>query len=309
MPPGNDTSRLFPHRTVSANTVNVSISQVRYRVGLMGSCFTDVHDYMNCTSSKIHPHYRPDMLENAPGLHVNVSSLPTTEWDAYASLVLVAWFLLLSTMPIHVRRVIFAIRSKQPQVSKTLLAVMRWGLYAQDAGCWLLLGCMVTLRVKSSRVIDAFNHENELRILGPEAITIPKLNSEPIKMRADIGTGFSTICVAAALLLVVSWFERYRLRKETPAPSASRVRFYDPESQEAKSMSPWYTLAHTPVVRAREKTADAEIKISAPMPAKLPSPTNSCTILETPSPTLSDDKAPWNQSGTRRIVIAPPDVQ
>lgn len=80
----------------------------------------------------------------------------------------------------------------------------------------------------------------------------------PLGLRADPGTGFSCMTVAAILFLGMTWLERFRLYREEAAPDAQGD---DPEA--AVTTSAWRRLWRTPVSEPPKP-----MDISAPLPAR-----------------------------------------
>ena len=259
-PAAPNASAVPPKTVVAAEMSKASETNVRYRMGLLGSCFTNAQRDMFCTPSSMHPRHNTTWLETEPGVHWHTSSLPTT-WTAYPSLVLFSWFLVLATTPIVFRRLYLWVRPKTPRLRWTTLRLLWWALYVQDVGAWLLLACMISLRVHIARALDTFNTDNQGRALEGPAISELMDGAPPLGLRADPGTGFSCMTVAAILFLGMTWLERFRLYREEAAPDTPHVRSYDPEA--AGTTSAWRRLWHTPV-----SVPPKQMDISAPLPPK-----------------------------------------
>lgn len=254
-------SAVPPKTVVAAELSKASETHVRYRMGLLGSCFTNAQRDMFCTPSSMQPKHNTTWLATEPGVHWRTSSLPTT-WTAYPSLVLFSWFLVLATTPIVFRRLYLWVRPKTPKLRLATLRLLWWALYVQDAGAWLLLACMISLRVHIARALDTFNTDNQGRVLEAPAISVLTDGAPPLGLRADPGTGFSCMTVAAILFLGMTWLERFRLYREEAAPDAPHVRCYDPEAAD-DTTSTWHRLWHTPV-----SVPPKQMDISAPLPPK-----------------------------------------
>lgn len=250
-------SAVPPKTVVAAELSKASETNVRYRMGLLGSCFTNAQRDMFCTPSSMHPRHNTTWLETEPGVHWRASSLPTS-WTTYPSLVLFSWLLVLATTPIVFRRLYLWVRPQTPKLRLATLRLLWWALYVQDVGAWLLLACMISLRVRIARALDTFNTDNDGRVLEGPAISVLMDGAPPLGLRADPGTGFSCMTVAAILFLGMTWLERCRLYREEAAPDAQGD---DPEA--AVTTSAWRRLWRTPVSEPPKP-----MEISAPLPAR-----------------------------------------
>ena len=65
---------------------SITTSDIEFRIGLLGSCFTDASAARHCTPSSMQPNLGVSWLDSAPGLELDVDSLPTT-WTLYLSLI------------------------------------------------------------------------------------------------------------------------------------------------------------------------------------------------------------------------------
>ena len=252
---------------------SITTSDIEFRIGLLGSCFTDASAARHCTPSSMQPNLGVSWLDSAPGLELDVDSLPTT-WTLYPPLALIAWLLILVTTGVHVRRVfVWAIPKEDDAPSQRFLLLLRIATYLQDIGALLLLIDMIALRVYVARIIDSFNRDNGEQTLGEAALSHQREMSMPLIMHANTGTGFSCICFSATFFLILSWLERRRLRNEKPSSPTPRVRFYDPESQNEKPARVWDTLLCTSVADAMAlpSTKRANMNISAPTAIVSPS--------------------------------------
>lgn len=256
-PAAPNASAVPPKTVVAAELSKASETNVRYRMGLLGSCFTNAQRDMFCTPSSMHPRHNTTWLATEPGVHWRTSSLPTS-WTTYPSLVLFSWFLVLATTPIVFRRLYLWMRPQTPKLRLATLRLLWWALYVQDVGAWLLLACMISLRVRIARVVDTFNTDNDGRVLEGPAISMLMDGAPPLGLRADPGTGFSCMTVAAILFLGMTWLERFRLYREEAAPDAQGD---DPEA--AVTTSAWRRLWRTPVSEPPKP-----MDISAPLPAR-----------------------------------------
>ncbi|KAL4400343.1 hypothetical protein ACI68E_003260 [Malassezia pachydermatis] len=310
--------RLFARDSVIDTAGSLAATEIQYAIGLLGACYRDVNSTYHCTPSQLHPHMDHAMLADAPGLHINTASLPPT-WTAQPVLILLTLLVVIVTSAMQARRVHILATDTLTSLSRNTMRCCKMAMYAQDVAAVVLLLCMIALRVQVARILSTFNADNANAPLGPAAISHDSPLSPPLILQANTGTEFSTICIAAVILLVLAWLERRRLTAEIAAmPSSSDVETPYREKAAPSSPSKWQTLFHTPLTSGATTPPRAStMKISAPIAmtpvrsrspsqtSNTPSPTKSAEIPPTPM----HDAVPWTHAGVRRIVLAPPTAQ
>lgn len=300
---------------------NLPDSQVQYAVGLLGACFQDAQKHHHCSGSSLTPSINHTQLLSAPGVDVDSTSLPAG-WSAQAVLYLLALLVIIVTSSAQARRVHYLALSKD-HLDVAAAALGRYrracmiAMYVQDGASSVLLLCMIALRIQVGRVLDSFNAANAQRPLRVPAVT-PMPNSVPLVLQAATGTEFSAVCVSAALLFVLSWIERRRLRAETQhgSPNTAHDLESHPMQEKHEALSVWQRLWRAPLHTA-EKPSIRSMTISTPIPIPPPhgaAPSPTTPDVESPgkastlpgTPMREDD--PWPH-GVRRLVVAPAAAQ
>ena len=156
-------------RDISSSSESaLALSNVKFSIGLMGSCFGDVNNTYQCTPSSLHPHYNYTWLSNSPGVEFDTSMLPVT-LSAEPAFVLLTFLILLILAVVQARRVHVTAVSYTGALSRQVLLLLKISTFVQDSMAIVLLFVMISLRVRVSKFINEFNNANKNRLLGPDA--------------------------------------------------------------------------------------------------------------------------------------------
>ena len=237
----------------------LALSNVKFSIGLMGSCFGDVNNTYQCTPSSLHPHYNYTWLSNSPGVEFDTSMLPVT-LSAEPAFVLLTFLILLILAVVQARRVHVTAVSYTGALSRQVLLLLKISTFVQDSMAIVLLFVMISLRVRVSKFINEFNNANKNRLLGPDAFSHDSPIAPPLSLHADTGTEFSCICASAILFLILSWLERRRLRYEQ-SNTQTALRSQDTKTDSAR---PWRECLLMPL-RNAVRPEHSSITISAPI--------------------------------------------
>jgi len=247
-------------RDISSSSESaLALSNVKFSIGLMGSCFGDVNNTYQCTPSSLHPHYNYTWLSNSPGVEFDTSMLPVT-LSAEPAFVLLTFLILLILAVVQARRVHVTAVSYTGALSRQVLLLLKISTFVQDSMAIVLLFVMISLRVRVSKFINEFNNANKNRLLGPDAFSHDSPIAPPLSLHADTGTEFSCICASAILFLILSWLERRRLRYEQ-SNTQTALRSQDTKTDSAR---PWRECLLMPL-RNAVRPEHSSITISAPI--------------------------------------------
>lgn len=247
-------------------------SNIRYTIGLLGSCFTDAKGDSHCMTPSLQPRFNTSWLATSPGVGTDTDGM-LSSLHVEPVLVLLAWLVLVGTSAVHARRLHRqATQCKEP-ASGTVHRCLVIATYVQEAAALLLFLVMVLLRVQVAHANSAFNAANGQRALGPAALTFAAPYASMLVLSASTGTGFSCVCIAAILLFGVARWERRQLAREAPQ------RRTDVESRPSR----WAALAQRPLARPGSPTHS--ITISTPTPVYTPDhlPTQHEAWMEVPA--------------------------
>lgn len=245
-------------RDAPGDSVAVTTTNVRYAVGLLGSCFTSPKGTSLCTSPSMQPTFNNSWLATTPGLAIDTTGmLPALH--AEPSLILVSLLVLILTSGLQVRRVhLEACKATCTLPTRRLLAALRIGTYVQDGAAVVLFAIMIYLRIQVSHANDAFNTTNGKRTVGAPALAHPGMVPTPLTLDANAGTAFSCVCVSSVLFCVLARWERMRLARETPL-----------EGTDEEADQRWSRFLRTPMTETLRPTS-RPITISAPRPIYTP---------------------------------------
>lgn len=245
-------------RDAPGDSVAVTTTNVRYAIGLLGSCFTSPQGTYLCTSPSMQPTFNNSWLATTPGLAIDTTGmLPALH--AEPSLVLVCLLVLILASGLQVRRVhLEACKATCTLPTRRLLAALRICTYVQDGAAVVLFALMIYLRIQVSHANDAFNTTNGKRAIGAPALAHPGVAPTPLTLDANVGTAFSCVCISSVLFCALARWERMRLARETPL-----------EGTDEEADQRWSRFMRMPMTETLRPTS-RPITISAPRPIYTP---------------------------------------
>ncbi|WFC95784.1 hypothetical protein MBRA1_002438 [Malassezia brasiliensis] len=243
------------------DTSTMPISNIRFTVGLLGSCFTDTNSTYHCTGSSLQPTFNNTWLATSPGLHTDTSGM-LTRITAGPVFVLLSLLVLIVCSALQARRVHReACKATCTLPARRTLFVLQCCTYAQDVAALVLFIVMICLRIQVSHANDAFNAANGQRTLGEAALSQPGMLPTQLILSANVGTAFSCVCVSAVIFVGLARWERRRLRRETPLEG---------KEESCTTQRPtWKRFLRAPLTEMTQPQRRS-VTISAPLPIYTP---------------------------------------
>ncbi|WFD32521.1 hypothetical protein MSPP1_003569 [Malassezia sp. CBS 17886] len=297
-------ARTEDNSSALTSSAAVSLTNIGFSVGLLGSCFFDKKGDAQCTPSSMQPKMNNTWLAKTPGVEQDTATL-IKSLTAEPSLVLVAFLVVAVTATIPARRLHLGVvgtveRSRLELQTPRMFHILRAATYAQDAAAIALFLVAVALRVQVSRANDGFNRANAHRPLGPEAMAQALPDSAPLVLHADTGTAFSCLCVSAVIFILLDWIERRRLRRERNDAVWSERRRGDVDVEKEEPGSWRRTLLQRPLHAVL--APEPRMTISRPIPT-YPPPLGGVSPSSFPEYHKED---PWEGHACRRIAAHRP---
>lgn len=243
------------------DTSTMPISNIRFTVGLLGSCFTDTNSTYHCTGSSLQPTFNNTWLATSPGLDTDTSGM-ISGITAGPVFVLLSLLVLIACSAVQARRVHReACKATCSLSTRRVLFGLQCCTYAQDVAAAVLFIVMICLRIQVSHANDAFNAANGQRTLGEAALSEPGMLPTQLVLSANVGTAFSCVCVSAVIFVGLARWERRRLRRETPLEGKE-----EPCTTQRPS---WRRFFRAPLTEMTQQPRRS-VTISAPLPIYTP---------------------------------------
>ena len=255
------TRRHLRKRDDPVDTSTMPISNIRFTVGLLGSCFTDTNSTYHCTGSSLQPTFNNTWLATSPGLHTDTSGM-LTGITAGPVFVLLSLLVLIVCSALQARRVHReACKATCTLPTRRFLFGLQCCTYAQDVAAVVLFIVMICLRIQVSHANDAFNAANGQRTLGEAALSQPGMLPTQLVLSANVGTAFSCVCVSAVIFVGLARWERRRLRRETPLEGKE-----EPCTTQRPTWKRFFRAPLTEMTQPQRRS----VTISAPLPIYTP---------------------------------------
>lgn len=218
-PTSNDTASTGLPGTVSYSSTSLSWLELKY--GAMGGCLRSVGNKRTCTPASLSPSLTTPNGDLASSSHFDVRGLPDHFNKTFPILLLTsfitAFVLLLVSIPTLLARTLptryAAYLSPDSAVQRHLTTIQRYALYVRLCVVVLMLIAGIGLRMQMSKAVYAFNAANSTRLLSASSLR----DDSPVTtvgLQAYTGSAFGLLWAAVVLLLIETWLERRRLRRE-----------------------------------------------------------------------------------------------
>lgn len=209
-----------------------SLSYLELKYGPMGGCHRDENNTRTCTPASLSPSSLSSIGENlASSTTMDTRSLPTSINRVFPILLLTSFItcfvLLLVSIPTLLARTLptkyASYLSPDSAVQRHLTHVQHYALYVRVILAVLILIPGVGLRMQVSKCVYAFNAANAGKTLPDHTLREEILDSAvSVGIKAYTGQAFGILWASVVLLLIETFVERRRLRREEAVQQARK---------------------------------------------------------------------------------------
>lgn len=249
-----------------------SLSYVEYKYGPMGGCYRDEGNARTCAPASLSPNLASVNDQLSDPTHFDVRGLPLRIIQTFPILLLTSlltiFVLVLFGVPSLLARMstrYAGFLSPDSPVQKYLAHAQHYALYVRLIVAVLLVIAGVGLRMQVSKAVYAFNAANAARVLPARLIRNDAgvTGDVVVGLKAYTGSSFGCLWAGIVLLLIETYLERRRLRREEAIQQARK----DIEGQYGRDV---FEMVRNAGAGNAASTAAAETPKAPPQPLAPP---------------------------------------